>query len=50
MAAKVCIAIIILIFITVTGCVIFGAVDYYNTLKWIEQQKEYLREMEKKEA
>jgi len=48
--ANVCMAILGLAVLVISGCAVFGVIDYINTLRWVEQQKEYLREMENKRA
>jgi len=48
--ANVYMAILGLAVLVISGCAVFGAIDYINTLRWVEQQKEYLREMENKRA
>ena len=48
--ANICMAIIVITTIVGAGCTIFGAVDYHDTKAWMEQQEEYLREMEKNKA
>jgi len=44
--ANICLAIIVLTTIVGAGCTIFGAVDYHDTMAWMEKQKEYLKEMD----
>ena len=48
--ANICLAIIVLTTIVGAGCTIFGAVDYHDTMAWMKEQTEYLKEMENKRA
>jgi len=48
--ANICLAIIVITTIVGAGCVLFGAADYRDTMDWMKQQEEYLREMEKNKA
>lgn len=48
--ANVCMIIIVLTTLVGFGCVLFGAADYHDTMDWMKQQEEYLREMENKRA
>ena len=48
--ANICMIIIVLTTLIGFGCVLFGAADYHDTMDWMKQQKEYLREMEKNKA
>ena len=48
--ANICMGIIVLTTIIGAGCTIFGAVDYHDTMAWMKEQTEYLKEMEKNKA
>ena len=48
--ANVCVAIIVLTTVINLGCAVFGAIDYFNTEKWIAEQTEYMKKMESKRA
>lgn len=50
MAANICMIIIALTTLVGAGCVLFGAADYRDTMDWMKQQEEYLKEMENKRA
>ncbi len=50
MLADICMIIIALTTLVGFGCVIFGAADYRDTMDWMKQQEEYLKEMEKNKA
>lgn len=50
MLADICMIIIALTTLVGFGCVIFGAADYHDTMDWMKQQEEYLKEMEKNKA
>ena len=48
--ANVYMAILGLAILVISGCAVFGAIDYINTLRWVDEQEKYLREMEKNKA
>lgn len=50
MAANICMIIIALTTLVGFGCLLFGAADYHDTMDWMKQQEEYLKEMEKNKA
>lgn len=50
MAANICMIIIALTTLVGAGCVLFGAADYRDTMDWMKQQEEYLKEMENNKA
>lgn len=50
MATNICMIIIVFTTLVGAGCVLFGAADYHDTMDWMKQQEEYLREMEKEKV
>jgi len=50
MAANICMIIIVLTTLVGAGCALFGTADYRDTMDWMKQQEEYLREMEKEKV